>query len=92
MAATRTANVTEDGANTVVRFSGRVGLPKGPVSVREMATGGVLLTPMVSAPGNETEHGDAEMGLSNDKRGKWKAFFDLVDTLDVPEEYMADLL
>ncbi|HEX9200342.1 MAG TPA: hypothetical protein VF865_12335 [Acidobacteriaceae bacterium] len=59
MAATRTANVTEEGVHTVVRFSGRVRLPRGPVSVREIeATGEIVLTP-ISPPSERADSWDA---------------------------------
>jgi len=50
MATTQTANVTEEGFATVVRFSGKVRLPSGPVSVREIeSTGEIILTPIACA-------------------------------------------
>ena len=52
MAATHIATVTEEGVDTVVRFSGKVRLPRGPVSVREIeATGEIVLAPI--APSRE---------------------------------------
>jgi hypothetical protein len=52
MSAARTANVTEEGIHTVVRFSGRVRLPQGTVSVREIdGTGEVVLTPITPPSG-----------------------------------------
>lgn len=50
MATVQTANVSEEGFATVVRFSGKVRLPSGPVSVREIeSTGEIVLAPIASA-------------------------------------------
>ena len=50
MATAQTANVTEEGFSTVVRFAGRVRLPSGPVSVREIeSTGEIVLAPIAPA-------------------------------------------
>jgi antitoxin VapB len=92
MAATHIATVTEDGVDTVVRFSGKVRLPQGPVSVREIeATGEIVLAPI--AKERPMNRPPVDLKLFSDgsaKRMSWDEFFDLVGTLDVPEEYMAE--
>jgi hypothetical protein len=50
MAATHTATITEEDSETVVRISGKVNLPAGKVTVREIkATGEIVLTPVRDA-------------------------------------------
>jgi hypothetical protein len=76
MATVQTANVTEEGFATVVRFSGKVRLPSGPVSVREIeSTGEIVLAPIASA---------AETADS------WDAFLDHLAQTPRDPEFMKD--
>jgi hypothetical protein len=76
MAAAHIATVTEEGVDTVVRFSGKVRLPQGPVSVREIeGTGEIVLAPI--AP-------------SEEKADSWDAFLDHLARTPRDPEFMKE--
>jgi hypothetical protein len=76
MAAAHTAIVTEEGIHTVVRFSGKVSLPYGPVAVREIEeTGEIILTP-ISPSAQLTD--------------SWAAFLDHLARTPRDPEFMKD--
>jgi hypothetical protein len=76
MAAAHIATVTEEGLDTVIRFSGKVRLPEGTVSVREIeATGEIVLSPIAPS----TQPGDS-----------WGAFLDDMSRRPRDTEFMRE--
>jgi hypothetical protein len=76
MAATHIATVSEEGVDTVIRFSGKVRLPQGPVSVREIeSTGEIVLAP-IAPTGEQT--------------GSWAAFLDHLARTPRDPEFMKE--
>lgn len=80
MAAAHTATVAEDGDDTIVRFSGKVRLPAGPVLVREdEVTGEVILAPVppVQEPNPWIDFFDAMDRIPRDEH--WNAFIQVME-------------
>lgn len=71
---TRTAIITSEGDETVVRISGRVRLASGPVAVREIeATGELVLAPLRAS-----------------QPDTWVAFFDRLNRREPDSDFMAE--
>lgn len=75
MAAAHTATVTEDGEDTIVRISGKINLPKGPVLVRENKSTGEVVLSSQAAPAREDS---------------WAAFFALIDSREPDPDFMRE--